>query len=202
MRLVNTTPYNDKDLKGFVYTCAKELRGGRKLCKDLTIRFQGKHLPEWVKEAHKGTSETLPKRGVSGLAYLSKVYHSVGLVRGSGHQTYGYLITIRIPVDNTFTKRELAHVIIHELMHCQGHNHWAVHKLERRYDYGWKSEALAFADNLPLNLKVEVPKPQRNVRAERHEQAKKMVVEYTAKVKRYQNLLKKWQKKVKYYEGN
>lgn len=183
MKLVNTTPYDSKDLKDFIYVCGKKLRGGRKITKELLVITKARYSGN----------------GISGLGWLQKVW-----VRKHGHQ--GYLIKLKIPVNlgqmpvEKF-KRDLAHVVIHELMHCQGSNHWKIHKLEKKYGYTWGAETLSFADNLPLGLKTQTSKPQRDIRSERYVQAKKKVVEMTSKVKRYENLLKKWRKKVKYYEN-
>lgn len=183
MRLVNKTPYDSRELKDFIYACAKELRGGRKITPDLLVVAK----PSYHNRMH-------------GLGWLTKVYSPK-----YNHQ--GHLIKLTISVNakgNNYGdhfKRDLAHLIIHELMHCQGLNHWGVHKLEKRYGYGWGSDTLSFADSLPLSMQVARTETPHNLRVERHDQAKKMVAQYESKVKRYQNLLKKWQKKVKYYEN-
>jgi hypothetical protein len=191
MKLKNTTIYSDETLKKLIYMCAKKLRGGRKLTKDLSVV---------IKSNLQGFS-------VSGNAYMSKVYHPDIHFPDNGHRDYGYLIHLKIPnklqrylvsgeqSNPNDTKRDIASVIMHELMHCQGHNHWKINKLEKKYDYSFV-DTFDFIPKL-MNTKIVA---KRDLKKERYEKAIKMVKVYQTKLKRDTTLLKKWQRKVKYYE--
>ena len=184
MKLVNTTPYDSKDLKTFIYFCGKKLRGGRKITIDLLVIAR----PSYTGRFH-------------GLGWLHKVW-----VHKYNHQ--GYLIKLTIPTQKSLNeieqksfKRNVAHLVIHELMHCQGYNHWGTHKIEKRNGYGWGADALAFADNLTLGDKYTIIKPKLDIKIVRHKHAIEKLKEVTSKIKRYTTLQKKWRAKVKYYES-
>jgi len=207
MKLKNTSLYNNNDLKKFVYACSKEFRGGRKLCKDLTVVVKGRYIPRWKKTRYnfetKQEEIIEPKRypnlSVRGSAYYGKVYHEHG---------HGYFMNLSIPCDNPngVDKRDLALTIIHELAHCKKETHNQMRKRKRVYYRQWvgddkkASEPFQFADGLLLRMKETPAKKTRNIRLERYQKALNKVREYEAKKKRTANLLKKWQNKVKYYE--
>jgi IS1 family transposase len=96
-----------------------------------------------------------------------------------------------IPVE--FDSIRFAQVLAHEF----GHNRHLYHKEmcavgDINTDY---------AEKFKVQPKQIIEKPKTYLIATRHELAKKKLAEYAAKTKRYVKLLKKWQKKVKYYEN-
>lgn len=199
MKVVNKTKYRTADLKALFHKAA---------------RHSPNIMDSGVTEL---TVEVVYSRGgISGYAYYGKVYHKNGC---------GYLMRIRVPnttsrfKDNwqelpehamkEYTpyewtpkrKRELAHTFIHELYHCAGVKH-----KDMRGGYFYRGdgeyERLAWADAFPVR-RVE-PKPGKSAEkrnAEKLAHAAKMLKKHESDLKRKQNLVKKWKRKVKYYEN-
>jgi len=91
----------------------------------------------------------------------------------------------------------LAQVIAHELGHAKGIRHRDMKNTRYGYIDGWR-ERYAWATAFPIREQVVKPKPDRVVvRASRCEA---MVAKYRTKVKRDQTILRKWTRKLRYYE--
>lgn len=110
-----------------------------------------------------------------------------------------YAVKLNLPKPNELQERRLKIVetMIHELAHCRG-----VHHKELMgggccvdvFNVEW------FPKELTLNVKMAAIKTPRNLKIERGEYAKKKLKEVQQKAKRYANLVKKWQRKVNYYD--
>jgi hypothetical protein len=184
MRIKNTSEYDNKDLKNFIYEVGKQI-GLKEILGQLEVEVKNRK-----KSAYDGKVSDWP----SGAAYIGKCFD----IKTGKH---GYFMTLRLPPN--VNKRRLAFVVSHELLHCAGFRH---RQIDRMRLNDWKEaegERFAYADNLPLNPKkynLNPPKPKRDLKKERYEKALKMVKYYQIKLKRTTTLLKKWQRKVKYYE--
>lgn len=142
------------------------------------------------------------------------IVHSKG--RGGGRGGIGYKwIKISIPskhyvcgTDGVHILTELqelrgnslkgiARVFVHEIKHNEGLRHKDIG------DEFINQKDFSYLDNFVVRRKVEKQKVKVDLVELRKEKALKKVDEYVRLVKRYNNLLKKWQKfhrKVKYYE--
>jgi len=96
----------------------------------------------------------------------------------------------------------IARTFVHELYHCYGYGHEEMKskrkkiKVENTYNYSWLSK-------YPVQMKVAKPKklkPKKDLQLIRYEKVLGKVKEYTSKIKRYQNILRKYKAKKKYYE--
>ena len=121
--------------------------------------------------------------GYSGRAYLGKVY-------GKGWDMF-------LSVSNDLTFNEIAQLFAHELYHSYGfhHHQFQRHPLDEkqmaRLEKKFKIEDLH---------KVEKPKVKVDYVRLRYENAQNKLSEWESKQKRTNNLVKKWKKKVAYYE--
>ena len=121
--------------------------------------------------------------GYSGKAYLGKVY-------GDGWDMF-------LSVSPRLTLKELSQLFAHELYHSYGFNH-----------HQFKSNPLDEKQMARLKNKfkiedlhrVEKPKVKVDHVKLRYENAQKKLAEWESKQKRTNNLVKKWKKKVAYYE--
>lgn len=85
-------------------------------------------------------------------------------------------------------------ILIHEL----GHNRGLRHK-DMRVDY--HNFDVGYLKGMTIRRKLAKPKHIRNLVQERYEKSLAKVREFETKKKRTDNLLKKWKKKVKYYQN-
>lgn len=90
-------------------------------------------------------------------------------------------------------KKKLIQIAMHEFAHCRGLHH---------KDMGdcYSFETSWFPKDLNLEVKQASNPLPKDIKKERYENAKKHLKEAEAKVKRWGNVIKKWKKKVKYYE--
>lgn len=107
---------------------------------------------------------------------------------GEGDYNQRNYIMLKLAKRGTFKAFDLAHTFIHELAHTRGV------KYEEMEIYLEEDEV----PEMQINKK-NVPQ-KKDFRAARYENAIKKSKEYERKVKRTQNLLKKWNKKVRYYQ--
>lgn len=172
MRLNNSTSYSDEDLRNFISVCAQKM--------EVTYILNGLRV-------------TVKRRKISNYRSAEKDDYPTGVA-----SLCNKWMRIRIP--QTLNKRKLAFVVQHELYHTIGKGH---RSLAREFG-GWEiseSDRFSFADNLLLNPKeLNSPKPPRNIRIEREARAQNKVEELTRKLKRTKTLLRKWTRKVRYYE--
>jgi hypothetical protein len=171
MRLNNSTQFSTDDLRKFISVCAKQMEVSY-ILRRMRVVIKRKKKSYWRSEE----TDDYP----SGCASLS-----------------GRYMKIRLPP--VLNKRRLAFVVQHELYHTIGRGHRAIAR-----EFGdWEisnSDKFAFADNLLLGEKVLNTKPPRNLKEERHKKAISKVAEFERKLKLTKTLLKKWQRKVKYYQ--
>jgi len=175
MKITNKTKYRTDDLKKFIYWVARKEGHESSYTKRLRV-------------------EAVPsRRWHTGCAYLGSHY-----------------IKIRLPGPDILTKPKLASVIAHEMMHNhQKHSNFQRVTTERRMRgssrYGYYNNEQHWAEANELELRLVEPKAKKvkgpHDRAlEGQAKAAKKVQEYERKIKRQQNLLKKWRKKLKYYD--
>ena len=97
--------------------------------------------------------------------------------------------------DVVFPVERYAQVLIHEL----GHNHGLKHREMMRSSMIEIPESI-----LKLSVNASAVKPRRSVddrKRERHVHALKMLKSWSSRLKRAETLVRKWRKKVRYYEG-
>jgi hypothetical protein len=87
----------------------------------------------------------------------------------------------------------VAWTFMHELRHGQGQRH---HQMDNETYKKWAAPFRGEA----LPMAVAKPAPERDLVAERAAHASKMLAKHQAMLKREQNIVKKWQAKVRYYE--
>jgi len=112
-------------------------------------------------------------------------------------RTYGYAyynrkwIQINLPKEcYQLSIKQVARTLVHEICHNRGLRH-------REMDY--KTIDTSWAEG--YSIRFEKPKEKkRDIQLERFEHAKKMLDKYESKLKRQKNLVKKWKRKVYYYE--
>lgn len=178
MKVINKTKYRTDDLRKFVYWVAKQEGYESKYTKRLRV---------YVDSAHR--------------------WHSGDAPLGGRH------ITIRIPKPDVLNKPRLASLIAHEMRH----NHqrrgesFKPYSTERqmrgngRYSGRNGSPMKYWAEAQGMELRLVEPKAKKvkgphDRAVEGQSKAAKKVAEYERKLKRQQNLLKKWQKKLRYYD--
>jgi len=198
MRIDNKTKYKTAELKKFFYECIKHSPVcPDKFAKNLTVRVNP------------------AKYRISGRAYLGKVFHHF-----KKKEVLGFLITMIIPKPEGYhlkpvdknalpagAKASIAWVFIHEMHHCAGkhHNDMAGSYFNNPHRPEWSDIAgtsEAWAHDLPLTLetpKVKVVKTSLQKAEEKLEHCRLKVKEHTAKLNKRKTLLKKWNKKLKYY---
>ena len=127
-----------------------------------------------------------------------------------GYAYYGMppRVTLKVPKDIHIDRVELAYVVAHELGHSQGlhHNQMRNAIYSRRYaakhNLDWRQHYL-YAEEIPLErelLKVAIPVPKDLVIQQKRDKCLKMVNKWGTKIKRSQNIYKKWKQKTAYYE--
>jgi len=140
----------------------------------------------------------LKDRGANYKSYRIRVYNSRKGIRGYAWVN-SYDMAMGIPSKEDLTNSEsmerFAQVFIHEVDHTLGLKHREMKHI-RQIDVSW-SEG--------MTIQKESPKPKKTISMQeridqREQKAKDKTAMYEKKVKHYQNLLKKWKKKVKYYE--
>lgn len=85
---------------------------------------------------------------------------------------------------------EFAKIFVHEIGHTLG--------LVHRDQIDYSEIPTPWADGLVLRRKLE--RPQIPIRERRFANARKKLVEHSRKLKREQNMVRKWRSKVRYYE--
>jgi len=174
MKVVNKTKYNGRQLRAFI---------------------------TWVSN-QEGWEPAMRKR-LSVEVVLARKWHTGEAWKRSYH------IEIRIPGSARLNKAKLASLIAHELKHLTNRQH-IPYSTERWMrgpgPYGHRDceKYWSAAHELPLEVPTPKAKPvatplSRAQAGLAHAEAK--VAEYEVKLRRTENLLKKWRKKARYYEG-
>lgn len=100
--------------------------------------------------------------------------------------------------DGKKLERIVAWVFIHELLHCDGIDHHDMNK--DWYPCGWrKARKLKWADKYLLVEEVPELTPLKSCK-QKLEHARKMVDRHKIRRDREETLIKKWKRKVRYYE--
>lgn len=111
-------------------------------------------------------------------------YH--GLAQVGGTKIWMYVLK------ENFNVRDFAQILQHEI----GHNMKLRHE-DMASCWHFNTD---YCKDLTVNKRAIKEKPKVDLQKIRHEQARKKVQELASKLKRTETLLKKWQKKVRYYE--
>ena len=106
-------------------------------------------------------------------------------------------IGVTVDLSDIEMREELARLFIHEFYHTLGYRNQDY----RYYQNDWtKDWGVGFVGEYPVREVAPKAKPERDIQMERYEHVLEKVKEYDSKIKRCQNLLKKWKQKQKYYE--
>ncbi len=112
---------------------------------------------------------------------------------GEGYSGYAYyngnFMLLRVPRQMT-DKGRFAFVVMHEYDHVLGYKH---RQMDRNYNTSWVGE---------YEIRVQQPKAKEkpDVRLVRYERTKKLLEKKESQLKRLQNSIKKYGKRLKYYE--
>lgn len=108
----------------------------------------------------------------------------------------GRTVLHKEPVE--FDSVNFAHTVMHELAHNRGIDHKDMHEDLKCRDKEGMFKVTGWAKGFEVRPQEDIPK--KNAVDARKERAIKNVKLYQSKLKRTQNLLKKWEKKVRYYQ--
>ena len=189
MKVVNKTVYRTADLKKLFHEAARQ--------SPIPLASGTKRLTVEVVYSRCGD--------ITGHAYYNKVFHKHGC---------GYLMRVKVPktvwgsnfkrapfVFTQHCRRRLAYVFIHEMYHCAGIRH---NEMRGGYFHGGERdgyERMSWADGYEIRRQEIKPKPTAQEKREaKLTHARKMLRKHETDLKRKQNLVKKWRKKVKYHE--
>jgi hypothetical protein len=171
MRILNKTDWRTDHLRAFVSRIAAvELNADQRKC-----------LVVHVSYTRPGARWLRAKTGSSGYAYYG------------GRHAY-----IRIHKDEP-DKIDLAFVIAHELAHVRGMRHRLMRGSVLYDRVPGMREHYAWAEAMPLEKRPEKPKAVVAPDAKLNH-ARAMLAVNESKLKRYTTLVKKWRKRVQYYE--
>lgn len=128
--------------------------------------------------------------------------------RGGGSSGCAYIkgrwAKIRVSSD-IFDSRDFAFVACHEFAHVRGMDHLAMPLYYRRMSsggHGAKHERYEWAASMVVERKQAPAKPSSGEKLSvKHANAIARLVQATTRAKRAVTILKKWQRKVRYYEG-
>ena len=96
---------------------------------------------------------------------------------------------------------DFAYVLAHEMAHSRGLRHKDINGLSRYDRVGKYRERYAWADNLPLEKKIAKPKKTTAEKADlKIVNCFEKINTWGTKAKRANNAIRKWKRKLKYYE--
>lgn len=126
---------------------------------------------------------------------VKMIYSKSGYIHGKailGGRYIWMYIPKNLDLNNKYTRESFAQIFVHELDHNKGlcHNEMRGHS---GINVDW-------CNDISFKKKEPKPKKQRNIVQERYEHASKMLKKHKTKLKRQETIVKKWSKKVKYYE--
>lgn len=175
MRIKNETKYNTADLKRLFLACCKQVRTGKKIRGNLNVRVID----------HKRRLSRANYWGTWALINLG------GYMNNKERGTRDWW-------------RAVAWIACHEFLHSRGVSH---RKMSSRYSYFYywsqidkNPEKMAWADDYPVRLKETKVKPKVDIQIVRYDKVLARIKEWQIKVKRGQNILKKYTAKKRYYE--
>lgn len=175
MKIKNNTKYNTTDLKRLFLACCRQVRTGKDIRRKLRVEVIDH------------------KRRLSRASYWGDwaLMNLGDYMNGEERDTKGWW-------------RAIAWVACHEFLHSKGMSH---RKMSFRYPYyhSWlqlreNPEKMAWADDYPVRLKEIKIKPKIDIQVVRYEKVLSKVKEWESKVKRGQNILKRYTAKKRYYE--
>jgi len=110
-------------------------------------------------------------------------------------------ITLFVNREGVESKRDqLAHTAAHEFAHTRGMRHHEMAGPRYNWDVGWES-LYAWAVEMPLEKKVVRPAPRpEEIMEKRRGVALLQLAKWLTRVKRAQTCLKRWQRRVRYYD--
>jgi len=177
MKIKNKTAYDTRRLRAVLIACAREVwkREGSHYIKPKNLHVDVHY--------HRGAS------WVGGYAW----YNSSSIVLKLPRPTRLYRYKEPLAFE-----RNVADVFIHELGHClgiKGHRNGRHDTHEHLYQ-DW----IAAAVFEPIGLAEVRQKPKPDLRTQRYEHAKRTAEKHQRNLNRTKTLLKKWQRRVRYYE--
>lgn len=168
IKLTNKTHYRDDHIRAFLVRGIQAERPD--LCKALA-------RPMNVRIVYRRNTS-----GSSGCAYL-----------------HSHWMTVRLPKSTAMVdKVDFAHVIAHELAHTRGLDHRRMNSCATYGRVGRWRELYAWANNLPLEVKLKTAK-MRPAPVAKLAHCQRMLKAAMTREKRATTLRKKWETKVKYY---
>jgi len=203
MKLKNETHYDTKDLKKLFYRCIREYNkespSEKKTDLIITIKHSKDKFANLEKRAQK---ETHIKVWLEQNKDWYENTYKGGLYKGrySGKASIqGNYMLLCIPKDNLDSEK-LARLFIHEYEHNLGYHHNQTSGGQRGI---WNTTAFsnfAWANTYIIRKTEPIIKPKPNIQLVKFERARRRLEVVIHKLKRDQALVKKWTKKVKYYE--
>ena len=181
MKIINQTAYDTRGLRDVFIACAREVWRREK-----DRNTKPKNLRVTVKY-HRGAS------WIGGYAWHNASSVVLKLPRPERLQRFTEPLAF---------ERKIADVFIHELGHCigiRGHRNGDKHDTHEHLYQDWIKEAIG--EGFKVAVAVPKPKPDRKtIQAKRYEHAQKMLAKHQRNLNRTKTILKKWQRRVRYYE--
>ena len=169
---------------------------------DNETKYDTKYLRRLFKECEKHIFQTYLVHGESKHRYISVKTHRARWIGGFGfYHSVSLRIKLPSPVSthlghikrtNEVSARRVAQVYLHEVAHNLGKRH-------KQMTSAYKIDVSWWPDEL-VPVKQVVVKPKPNIIEVRAAKAQKKLDEWLRKTKRAKTLVKKYQRKVKYYE--
>jgi len=171
MQIINHTKWNTSDLRNLFSECIWQVKKIEGRGKNIGIKIEVKNNNVW--------EETM-----NGRAYVG--YYKMMIKIGT-----------KIDLTKIEKQKELAFLFIHEYYHNLGFRSQDY----KNYTKDWTQRYdVSFVKNYPIRLAETKIELKRDIQMERYQKVLGYVKEYQSKVKRVQNLLKKWKQKQRRYE--
>jgi len=197
MQVENKTRWETRDLKSIASFCLS--------------RFSYERIPSWRRKRlviRFRPSNVLSRVDVDYFKKTNEIrrIQRPGGMRGSA-QLGGIFVTIRVPNYphvKELNIKNLGFLLMHELCHIAGYTH---RDMRRRIWNHWPNDEKTWNDPRirafeRFQIRPKQPKPPKPKLDQivRYERALANLKRNKSKLKRYQNLVKKWNQKVRYYE--
>jgi len=175
MKVINNTRYDTRYLRRLFLGCEK------KIFATYLVHGESKYRHVTVKTHRGGMAR------VGGYAW----YNSTNIVITLPPPTSRHLG--RYVTENTVSARRIAQVYLHEVGHNLGLKH-AQMKPSSKIDVLWQPD-----ESVPLKT-PKIVKPKKSIIEQRAAKAETKLAEWTKKLNRAKIFVKKYQRKVKYYQ--
>ena len=182
MKIKNSTPWNDNDLRKFFRKCVQEVEKVEKP----SYKFKDRHS-----------------------SFILEIMNTDWNIRGRA-TVNGYWIMVKIPKMwiempkikaekqmREKQKEDLAKLMIHEYYHTIGHK--SQDRGNYKYDFT-KNWNVSWVRDYLIREKVKVIKTKTDIKQKRYQQALQNLTKAKTRKKRADTLYKKWRDKVAYYE--